>query len=144
MLEFILAGPVPSRKPPKPESPATPAPAGAQRTIKKTAQTTTTRETVITPAPAPAAAPGLTGPARAPRPRDGVPVLTLERFEQAMQVARLAADHGMHSLSARAVRESLKGGPPVVPMPVRTSRSGIIMSSSRGETAPDPVTPQVE
>jgi tetratricopeptide (TPR) repeat protein len=42
-----------------------------------------------------------------------VPALTLDRFEQVGQVARLAALQGMHTLSLRAVRESLAGGPPV-------------------------------
>ena len=42
-----------------------------------------------------------------------VPALSLDRFEQAGQVARMAAGQGMHALTLRAVRESLRGGPPV-------------------------------
>jgi tetratricopeptide (TPR) repeat protein len=54
-----------------------------------------------TPRPAPAA--------RAPM----VPSLTLDRFEQAGQVARLATRQRMHALGLRALRASLAGGPPV-------------------------------
>ncbi|MDR3639221.1 MAG: DUF1583 domain-containing protein [Isosphaeraceae bacterium] len=63
-------------------------------------------QAVIAP-PAPVAARAAPGPAR------GVSALAMERFTQAMQVAKLAADQGMHELSLRAVREALKGGPPV-------------------------------
>ena len=48
-------------------------------------------------------------------PRSNLPILTLDRFEQAMQIARLAAEHDMADLSAKAVRDALRAGPPVVP-----------------------------
>ena len=48
-------------------------------------------------------------------PRSNLPILTLDRFEQAMQIARLAAEHDLPELSLRAVHESLRAGPPVVP-----------------------------
>ena len=41
-------------------------------------------------------------------PRANLPILTLDRFEQAMQIARLAAEHDLPDLSARAVREALR------------------------------------
>lgn len=78
-------------------------------------------------------------PAPATRPRKNVPVVTLDRFEQAMQVASFAAVHDMHALSLRAVRESLKGGPPVMPMPMPSNRAGIVIgmtpTSSMGMTS---------
>jgi tetratricopeptide (TPR) repeat protein len=46
------------------------------------------------------------------RPAAPAPV-PLEQFSQAMNVARLAAEHGLHGLSLRAVRETLRGGPPL-------------------------------
>ena len=48
---------------------------------------------------------------RAASPRSNLPLLTLDRFEQAMQIARLAAEHDLPDLSVRAVREALRAGP---------------------------------
>ncbi|HTU17039.1 MAG TPA: DUF1583 domain-containing protein [Gemmataceae bacterium] len=39
--------------------------------------------------------------------------VTTKQFDQAAQVAKLAADHKMLALSRRAVRDALSGGPPV-------------------------------
>ncbi|HQU42837.1 MAG TPA: hypothetical protein PK867_08490, partial [Pirellulales bacterium] len=46
----------------------------------------------------------------------GLPVATLQQFDQAMDIAALAAEHELHELSLRAVREVLRAGPPAVPM----------------------------
>ncbi len=63
------------------------------------------------------------------KPGGSAASLTPERFEQAAALARLAAENGMDDLSMRAVRESLKGGPPVASvamMPARAaSRAGL-------------------
>ncbi len=69
----------------------------------------------VSPAQAKAAAAAGARGRRAGMPRTNLPVLTLDRFEQAMQIARLAAVHDMPELSLRAVREALAAGPPVVP-----------------------------
>jgi tetratricopeptide (TPR) repeat protein len=62
----------------------------------------------VPPAPAGAA------PAPVPAPTGGaVPVLTASQFSQAVQVANLAADKGMTGLSLKAMRDALRGGPPV-------------------------------
>ncbi len=61
---------------------------------------------VLAPAPAPA------------RPRGpGVPAANTDQFQKAVQIAKLAAEHDMHALSLRAVREALRGGPPIQIMP---------------------------
>ncbi|HQU46720.1 MAG TPA: hypothetical protein PK867_28200, partial [Pirellulales bacterium] len=39
--------------------------------------------------------------------------ITLAQFQQAAQIAKLAAEHGMHELSQRAMREALANGPPL-------------------------------
>ena len=54
-------------------------------------------------------------------PRSSLPLLTVDRFEQAMQIARLAAEHDMPELSARAMNEALRAGPPIIPAPTTTS-----------------------
>ena len=52
-------------------------------------------------------------PGGRPAPRaaagDGTPVATPEQFEQAAEIARLAANHGLGELSLRAVRGVLQG-----------------------------------
>ena len=58
--------------------------------------------------------------------KNAVPVATLDRFEQAAKLARLAARQGMAAASLRAVREPLRGGPPVVPLTVRPSNGMVI------------------
>ena len=62
----------------------------------------------------------------APGKKTGVPVATLDRFDQAMRLAKLAADRGLVLFSLRAAREPLRGGPPVVPLTVRAGNSGVI------------------
>jgi hypothetical protein len=41
--------------------------------------------------------------------------VSLSQFERAAQIATLAAEHGMHALSRRAIREALANGPPFDP-----------------------------
>lgn len=48
----------------------------------------------------------------------GSTVVTSDRFEQAMQVARMAAEHDFFDLSLRAVRGALANGPPVTPQKI--------------------------
>jgi tetratricopeptide (TPR) repeat protein len=76
--------------------------------------------------------------------RANLPIVTLERFEQAMQIARLAAEHDLADLSFRAVRESLQAGPPIIPVETNPS-SRVIMRSARGlDDGPvDQVAPRV-
>jgi hypothetical protein len=62
-----------------------------------------------------------------------VPFVTLERFELAAQLAKLAARHGMSGLSLRVVRESLRGGPPVVPIVVQPNTGGVIRVRNNGD-----------
>ncbi len=47
-----------------------------------------------------------------------IPVATLDRFERAATLARLAAREGLFGLAIRALVEPLRGGPPVVPLQV--------------------------
>jgi tetratricopeptide (TPR) repeat protein len=79
-----------------------------------------------------------------PGPAAGLPILTLDRFEQAMQIARLATERDLPDLSFRAVRESLQAGPPIVPanptadaLALRRARAGI------EQTTVDTITPRV-
>ena len=81
--------------------------------------------------------PGSAGPAgksaaaRRAAARSNLPILTLDRFDQAMQIARLAAEHDLAELSLKAVHDALRAGPPVVPVNnssatlVRTVRVGM-------------------
>ncbi|HVC99334.1 MAG TPA: DUF1583 domain-containing protein [Pirellulales bacterium] len=46
-------------------------------------------------------------------PRATQPVLTLEQFGRAADIAKLAAENDLHELSLRAVREALRPGPPL-------------------------------
>ncbi|WP_165071895.1 DUF1583 domain-containing protein [Paludisphaera rhizosphaerae] len=116
MLDSILIGDV-KKKPagPQPNQPPAAAPAPAAVPVRRTSFQAQDASLPIPRPPVPAA-PGARAPgAPAVRtPAAGTPLLPLDRFEQAMQVAKLAADQGFFELSARAVRESLKGGPPVV------------------------------
>ena len=84
-------------------------------------------------------------PKARPRPAAGgnLPVLTLDRFEQAMQIARLAAERELPDLTFRAVREALRrpaGGadqPPHGGASMRMAQRGI------DEGSTDPVAPRV-
>ena len=86
MLKRIMAPPAPPGRPPPPAAPTT--------------------STVVAAASAP------DRPVHPARPRNYVPVLVLNRFVEAMQVAVLAAENGMHGLSLRAVGDALEGARP--------------------------------
>ena len=60
---------------------------------------------VGTPAPAPISPPKPAGP----RPN----VVTLAQFEQASQIAKLAAENGLNDLSIKAMTVALQAGPPI-------------------------------
>src|SRR5262249_10657738 len=94
-----------------------------------------------TPAPAPAPSPAQKPATGTGTATGAAAILTLDRFEQAMHVAKLAAAHGLHALGARAVRESLEGGMPVVVVNDQQARR-VVRSPGELE-APDQVTPRV-
>ncbi len=145
MLDLILA-----RKPekhgaaggprPVPPSAATAQPSAVAAAPRTKAATRPGAVAVAAPA-----APGAATRRAVPRPGAGnVSILTLDRFEQAMQVARLAADKGMTALSARALREALKGGPPVVVTNTQTTRRMVVTRAGTvSNEPPDEVTPRV-
>ena len=77
-------------------------------------------------------------------PRSNLPILTLDRFEQAMQIARLAAAHDMPELSIRAVREASRAGPPVVPTNTTTALRRVVRSGAVVAEGPvDQASPRV-
>ena len=125
MLEIVLAreaakarkaaeAPAPT---PRPEN----APAAAKGAVKRTSYQPPTPVPPAPPAPAPPA-----GARPAQAPAAGVPILTVDRFEQAMQLAKLAAENGRFALGLRAVRESLEGGPPVPVAPKSNNRNVVV------------------
>ncbi len=59
-----------------------------------------------------------------PGKKAGVPVATLDRFERATRLAKLASQRGMVTFSLQAALEPLRGGPPVVPLTIRSSNNG--------------------
>jgi len=130
MLRQVLAPPsLPkARKPPEPARPkVTTRPRGLVAAILTVAQV---------PAPAPASV-----PVPVPKP-PAAAVATLERFEQAAQIALLAASHEMHDLSAEAIRESLGAGPPVVPIALEAA---VVRRARRQDGEPsDPSAQEVE
>jgi predicted Zn-dependent protease len=82
------------------------------------------------------------GSARRAAAGNGTPAITPERFEQACEIARLAAAHGHYELSLRAVRDALRGGPPVVVVPLAagSARGALAVANARGFSlsAPSP------
>ena len=89
-------------------------------------------------ASAPTTATAPPGPAgNAPTPARGLasagpagpsaaPVVTLERFEQVAQLAKLAAEHDLIRVSTEALRDALAAGPPVTPMAIPGGNARII------------------
>jgi hypothetical protein len=76
--------------------------------------------------------------------RAGLPILTLDRFEQAMQIARLAVERNLPELSYRAAREALRAGPPVVPAnPNAERRAAQAAQQGIDEGSKDAVSPRV-
>jgi tetratricopeptide (TPR) repeat protein len=59
----------------------------------------------------------------APADAKSAAVITPERFQQAARISLLASRHGMTSLALRAIRESLRGGPPVQALKLLDARS---------------------
>jgi lipopolysaccharide biosynthesis regulator YciM len=90
-----------------------------------------------TKAAAPAGRPGTA------TPRSNLPILTLDRFEQAMQIAKLAAEHDLSELSLRAVRDSLRAGPPVVPVNPNERRRVVRSTGQVDEGPVDQAGPRV-
>ena len=70
------------------------------------------------------------------RKRPGSSVATVDRFEQAAGLAKLAAENGMVNLSLRSIREALKGGPPMRPLNTN-QRMGMRYSGSVMNTGDD-------
>src|SRR5205807_442643 len=128
MLETVIEPP--DRKPRKPKPAASPSPAA-----RPAAASGPSRATSMGPRPnrssgtgsQPAKAASKKANAAAP-PDSNLPILTLDRFEQAMQVARLAAERELPELNYRAVREALRAGPPVVPTNPNAERRALMMA----------------
>ncbi len=120
MLRIVLANPSPTKA-----ARPTPAPAPAAAVAKAA--------TAPAPAPPPAAPPAL--PA-------GTSVIVLDRFEQAAQLARLAANRGMPGLSIDAMTEALAAGPPVTPIAINNPNQARMMRMNN--PGADPVAQRVE
>ena len=70
------------------------------------------------------------------------PVLCGSSFKyvgvQRLLDAVAAAENGLHGLSLRAVRDALKGGPPVTPIPSRQTSATVIRTIPGNDEPPDP------
>jgi hypothetical protein len=88
-------------------------------------------------------APAASDPASADEARSGLPILTLDRFERAMQIARLAAERDMPGHGLEAVRVSLRAGPPVAPSNPNESPRAIPPPPGLNDGTLDPVAPKV-
>jgi hypothetical protein len=64
-------------------------------------------------------------------------VVTTVQFGQALEIARLAADNGMTALSLRAVRDALRGGPPLQVAKEQNNRMRYVVSSGGMMAADD-------
>jgi tetratricopeptide (TPR) repeat protein len=79
----------------------------------------------LPPAAPRAAAPATESAKPAPspaRPAAPIPVVTLDQFNRAIEIARLAAARDMPTLCLRSVRDALRGGPPIKPPPNQMER----------------------
>ncbi len=72
-----------------------------------------------------------------------VSVIILDRFDQAAGLAKLAAEQGLPRFSLDAIRESLAGGPPVMPIPIANANAARVRNSNNDAQA-DPVAQRVE
>jgi hypothetical protein len=103
-----------------------------------------------TPAQAPAANPARPTPAGRPDRAAGrvrVPSVTVDKFRQAAEFARLAARNGMASPSLKAIRETLKAGPPVLPASMAAASPAVnirTLTSAIIDAQPDPILLLVE
>ncbi|HEU0116494.1 MAG TPA: hypothetical protein VFQ80_17520, partial [Thermomicrobiales bacterium] len=119
MLDVVLPPPTAPKRAqtPKSSTPTKPAPAasgenGSQsRAPKYQGGSVRVYEEVLA-APPPPAAPVPPGRAQAPA-ETLVLAVTTKQFDRAAEVAKLAAEQKMFALSLRAVRDALRGGPPV-------------------------------
>src|SRR5262249_27981531 len=138
MLEATLPKPPPPKAveakpaatPPPAAAPAAPAPAPAApaSTAKKQVRAGTAGglgllltafQVPVPPAVAPSAS-------ATPAPATGgVPILTVDQFQDVYQVASLAADRGFAALSMHAIREAVRGGAPTTPPNQRTNGGGM-------------------
>ncbi len=118
MLEIVLATPFQK----KPEATQTPVPA----------------------APAPATKLATSKAAQAPK----ILPTPIDKFEQAAQISRLAARHGMQGLALAAIRESMSGGPPVAASSAGqfgvTTNNNRVIRYAPGQEPPDTIGVQVE
>lgn len=70
---------------------------------------------------------------------------TTDRFSAAVELAKLAAEKGMTALSLRAIRDGLKGGPPIAPVELDSNGSrGFVVVGTRIGSTDDPRSHQVE
>lgn len=128
MLDLVLARETPRKPPAAGNAPAPPPPAPAPARPAGTIKRTGFQQ--LEPFPAP--------PNAAPRPAaSNVPIPTLDKYLQAMQIAQLAAEHGQFALSLRAVRESLAGGPPLTVTPRNSNSSRMMVVGAVGGEAGD-------
>ncbi len=96
------------------------------------------------PEPAAPKAKAATPKSKAASRTAGLPILTLDRFEQAMQIAKLAAERDLPELNFRAVRDALRAGPPVLPTNKNAeSRAAALAQRGIEEGSNDPISPRV-
>lgn len=96
-------------------------------------------------APPPRRAPAAPArPANRSEKSQGLAGVTVDQFEQAMEVAVLAAENGLHALSLRAVREALRAGPPVFPLKAMQRGGPQVVYSARSNRAGSEQTQIVE
>ena len=79
-----------------------------------------------------------------PKLATGTTVITLERFEQVAQLAKLAVDHDLARFSIDTMRDALAGGPPVTPMAIANPNQMRVVRRVGGEAQVDPVAQKVE
>jgi tetratricopeptide (TPR) repeat protein len=122
-------------------APATPTAVGGTTAVSGTTTITSTVKAVAlrpaVPAVAPPASPGaVTAVALTGQPPAAAGT-TADRFTQALDVARLAADGGLPALSLRAVRDALRGGPPVTPINVMPNNATVTRIYQPGVNEPN-------
>jgi tetratricopeptide (TPR) repeat protein len=117
MLDVVLPPPTAPKRAqtPKPTAPTTPAPATSggsspqSRAPKYQGGSVRVYEEMLAAPPAPVAPPRKAQAAT----ETFVLAVTTTQFDRAAEVAKLAAEQKMFALSLRAIRDALRGGPPV-------------------------------